>query len=41
MSYGYQYERILADGRVVGVHPLTYGRGRVIIGDRYGIHQGY
>lgn len=32
-EYGYFLSRRLPDRRVVAVVPLTFGRGRIIIGD--------
>lgn len=33
--------RTLPDGRIAYVCPLTYGRARINVGDRYGVDDGY
>jgi hypothetical protein len=33
--------RVLPDGRTLMVHPLTFGRARVSVGDGWAIEDGY
>jgi len=35
------YVRVLPDGRLLGVNVLTYGKGRLWIGDEHGQHDGW
>lgn len=34
---GYSPQKWIADGRFVGVCLISYGRARIIIGDRYSV----
>lgn len=34
---GYDPQRWISDRRFVGVVPLTFGRARIVIGDRWGV----
>ncbi len=38
---GYIVERWLEDGRLLAVAPLTFGRGRLVIGDEYFVFEGW
>jgi hypothetical protein len=38
---GWDYVRQLPDGRLLGVMAMTYGKGRLWVGDAWSIHNSY
>lgn len=40
-AFGVEWAARLTDGRIVYVTPLTIGRGRIVIGDDWAIHNGW
>lgn len=40
-EFGYMHEKHLPNGKLVAVTELTFSRGRIIIGDNYGVDNGW